>query len=183
VTRVLLASASPRRRMLLEAAGLAVDVSPPHVDETRVPGTAPIAHAAALARKKALAVQASGLVVAADTVVHLGDAVFEKPTSRDEARAHLHALSGREHRVTTGVCVRRGAHERVFTVTTAVVFRTLDPDDVERYLATGEADDKAGAYGIQGVGMVLVERVTGSFTNVVGLPVAETLAAIRELRG
>ncbi len=176
---IVLASASPRRRMLLEAAGLRVAVRPADVDESRAPGAEPVAHALDVARRKVLAVTADGVVVAADTVVHLGDAIFEKPRSRDEARAHLRALSGRAHSVTTGVAVRRGAAETSFTVTTEVVFRALGDDDVERYLATGEGDDKAGAYGIQGVGMALVDRVTGSFTNVVGLPVAETLEAIR----
>jgi septum formation protein len=180
--RVVLASASPRRRMLLEAAGLPVEVRPAHVDESRVAGCAPVAHALGLARKKALAVPADGLVVAADTVVHLGDDIFEKPAHRDEARAHLRALSGREHAVTTGVCVRRGSVEDAFTVTTRVRFRALTDDDIARYLATGEADDKAGAYGIQGLGMVLVAEVHGDFTNVVGLPVAATLAAIGRLR-
>lgn len=175
---VVLASASPRRRALLRGAGVAVVVRPADVDESRAPGVAPVAHALDVARRKARAVPDAGVVVAADTVVHLGDAIFEKPTSREEARAHLAALSGRTHEVTTGVCVRRGAEERAFTVTTRVTFRPLAAADIERYLATGEADDKAGAYGIQGEGMVLVDRVEGSFTNVVGLPLAETLAAL-----
>jgi septum formation protein len=167
--------------MLLEAAGLAVDVRPAHLDESRIPGMAPVAHALRLAREKASAAPADARVVAADTVVHLGDALFEKPADRAEAARHLRALSGREHAVTTGVCVRRGAREEAFTVTTAVRFRALSDDDIARYLATGEADDKAGAYGIQGLGMVLVAEVRGDFTNVVGLPVEPTLAAIGRL--
>jgi septum formation protein len=177
--KVLLASGSPRRRELLASAGLEVEVAPSHVDETRAPGDDPITHARRLAARKADG--ARGLAVAADTVVHQGDVVFEKPTSRDEARATLAALSGSWHQVTTAVCVRGGGRSTLLHVTTDVRFRTLSTAEIDRYVATGEADDKAGAYGIQGAGGALVAELRGSYTNVVGLPLEETLAALRDL--
>lgn len=176
--RLLLASGSPRRKALLEAAGWTVEAVPTHVDESILPGISPELHATTLATRKARAVAEQPLVVAADTVVHRDGVIFDKPTSRDQARSHLRELSGRWHRVTTGVCVRRGRLEHVFSVTTEVRFRTLDAAEIEAYLATGEADDKAGAYGIQGRGGALVAEVRGSYTNVVGLPLEQLLAAL-----
>lgn len=187
MTAVWLASGSPRRRQLLEAAGLQVDVRPADVDESWDRADTPVEHAVRLARRKAATGPADRIVVAADTVVHLGagDAarIFDRSADRAEARAHLLAIEGRWHDVTTGVCVRRGDDERAFPVTTRVRMRALQLAEIERYLATGEADDKAGAYGIQGAGGGLVAELQGSYTNVVGLPVEETLAAIAELAG
>lgn len=174
---VVLASASPRRRQLLQAAGIQIEVRPSNVDETRDPAVDPVSHALGLARRKA-AVQDAGWVVAADTVVHVDDRMFDKPTSRDEAAAHLRALSGGWHAVTTGVCVRRPDGEEAFTVTTRIRFRTLSEAEVLAYVASGEADDKAGAYAIQGLGGALVAEIRGSYTNVVGLPLEETLKAL-----
>ncbi|MCB9689024.1 MAG: septum formation protein Maf [Alphaproteobacteria bacterium] len=179
--RVWLASGSPRRRELLGLAGVDVDVRPSNADESRVPGTPPPAHALELARRKAATAPADRVVVAADTVVHRGDAIYEKPVDREEARATLRALSGEVHEVTTGVVVRQGAREHAFTVSTTVRFRALTDDEIERYLQTGEADDKAGAYGIQGAAAAFVAEVHGSWTNVVGLPLEETLRALRDL--
>lgn len=180
MSAIWLASGSPRRRMLLEQAGLTVEVRPSHVDESREPGTDPVAHALQLARRKAIG-PADRVVVAADTVVHLGDRIFDRSADRAEAAAYLRALSGAWHRVTTGVCVKLGADEDAFTVSTRVRFRILSDAEIARYLATGEADDKAGAYGIQGHGGALVAEVRGSYTNVVGLPLEETLAALARL--
>lgn len=176
---IVLASASPRRRQLLEAAGVPVVVRPSNVDESVIPGVAPEDHAVGLAVAKAAAAPGE-VVLAADTVVHRDGRVFDKPTSREEARAHLLALSGAWHRVTTGVCVRRGNRVAAIAVTTEVRFRALTADEIEVYLATGEADDKAGAYGIQGAGGALVAELRGSYTNVVGLPLEEALALLRE---
>lgn len=180
--KVWLASGSPRRRELLGAAGVEVEVRPSNADESRVPGTPPPQHALELARRKASTAPADRLVVAADTVVHRDGVIYEKPADRSEARDTLRALSGATHEVTTGVVVRRGDRERAFTVSTTVRFRALTDDEIERYLRTGEADDKAGAYGIQGAAAAFVAEVHGSWTNVVGLPLEETLGALGELR-
>lgn len=177
---LLLASGSPRRKMLLESAGWRAVVQPAHIDESVVPGILPESHATALAVAKARAVGDHPLVLAADTVVHRGGRIFDKPAHREEARAHLTALAGQWHRVTTGVCLRKNGLESTFSVTTDVRFRALDSDDIDRYLATGEADDKAGAYGIQGFGGALVAEIQGSYTNVVGLPLEEVLAALAD---
>lgn len=180
---VYLASRSPRRRQLLEWAGIAVEAVPTHVDETRDPWDPPVKHARKLALRKAEAGPLGRLIVAADTVVHIGDAIFEIPVSRSEAESHLRALSGDWHRVTTGVCVRRNDVREAFTVTTEVRFRDLSDADILAYLLTGEADDKAGAYGIQGRGGSLVAEIRGSWTNVMGLPLEETVAAIAKIAG
>jgi septum formation protein len=176
-----LASASPRRRALLESAGHVVGVHPADLDERRHPAQAPPIHATRLATEKARTAPTGMLALGADTVVHRDGEIFEKPGSRHEAAAHLRALAGRWHAVTTGVCVRREAREIAFAVTTAVRFRALTADEIARYLATGEADDKAGAYGIQGAGGALVAEIQGSYTNVVGLPLEQALAALASL--
>jgi len=121
-------------------------------------------------------------VVAADTVVHSDGEIFDKPNSREQALHHIHRLSGRWHQVTTAVFVRRPSHQAWFATHTDVRFRTLSTPEIEAYVATGEADDKAGAYGIQGLGGFLVAEIRGSWTNVMGLPLEETLAALNEQR-
>jgi len=153
-------------------------VHPPEIDETRDRADSPVAHALRLAAAKAAVAQTGERVVAADTVVHQGERHFDKPRDRDEARSHLVALAAGWHQVTTAVCVRRGAVQRCFAVHTDVRFRALSAAEIDRYLATGEADDKAGAYGIQGLGGALVAEVRGSYSNVVGLPLEETLSAL-----
>jgi len=177
---IYLASASPRRKDLLERLGFTVSVHPADVDESMLDGESPVAYAERTARLKASVGPDSALILAADTVVHLDDAVLHKPSSRTEAGEHLHALSGRTHRVTTGVCVRRGAEIVTWSVTTDVTFRELTAQEIEAYLATGEADDKAGAYGIQGIGGTLVAAVSGSWTNVMGLPIETVIAPLTE---
>lgn len=173
-----LASASPRRRALLSWATIPVEVHPADIDESRPVGLDPVAHAARLATLKAQTAPDLRVALGADTVVHQGDRIFEKPSDRTEAHAHLLALSGQWHEVTTGVCVKRPGQLQPFTVTTAVRFRTLAEAEILAYLETGEADDKAGAYGIQGIGGALVAEVRGSWTNVMGLPLEETLEAL-----
>ena len=175
--RVWLSSGSPRRRELLEWAGLQVDVRPSDVDEAWIPGE----HPADAAERLAIA-KCSGppdrIVVAADTVVHLDTEPFGKPVDRADAARLLARLSDRWHQVTTGVAVAREARLRSFRVTTRVRMRRLDAATVERYIATGEPMDKAGAYGIQGIGGALVAEVEGSWTNVMGLPLEQTLALL-----
>jgi len=176
---LILASASPRRAALLRQVGFDPVIRPQGVDESRLATDDPIRHAARLAQAKATAaiaqISRGEVVIAADTVVHLGDHVLDKPAHRAQARAHLVQLSGREHLVTTGVCVTRGEAPAAVTVTTRVRFRALSDPEIDRYLATGEADDKAGAYGIQGLGGALVAELHGSYTNVVGLPLETCL--------
>lgn len=186
-----LASASPRRRALLEDAGFRVQVRAAAVAEDRRPGEDPVALARRLAADKAQAVRdrlqreagAAPLpvVLAADTVVHARQRVFDKPGDADEALRILAALAGRWHQVTTGFCILAGSRCIVDHASTRVRFRDLDAATLRRYAATGESLDKAGAYGIQGRGAVLVDRVEGSYTNVVGLPLAEVVHRLAEV--
>ena len=178
---VVLASGSPRRRDLLTWAGIDLVVAAADIDETRDPARSPVEHARFLAQAKARTHPGSAVVIGADTVVHAGDRIFDKPADRDEAMAHLQALSGGWHAVTTAVCVIGAGQRLLFDVTTAVRFRRLTPTEIAAYLATGQADDKAGAYGIQGRAATFVGEVRGSWTNVVGLPVEETLAALADV--
>jgi septum formation protein len=176
-----LASTSPRRRELLAQIGLAFTVLSPEIDESRQAGEAPEAYVARLAAAKAragLAQVADGVVVAADTTVVLDDAVLGKPATLAEAEAMWRALSGREHRVLTGVAVADRQALRVETVTTGVRFRPVAPEEMRAYWASGEPADKAGGYAIQGRGAVFVTRIDGSYSNVVGLPLAETAALL-----
>ncbi|RMG85004.1 MAG: septum formation inhibitor Maf [Candidatus Dadabacteria bacterium] len=180
---LVLASASPRRRELLASVGIAVEVRPSHVDETLAPGL-PLEDALVqVARRKAQAAAGGdpdAWVLGADTAVVVDDRVLGKPAGRDEARAMLERLSGRSHRVITAVClVGPGGEDRSIAVTTRVWFRALAAAEIAWYTGLPEPYDKAGAYGIQGAGAALVERIEGSYTNVVGLPLAETLALLR----
>ena len=180
--RVILASASPRRRSLLEAACLEVIVRPSGVDECW-PGGTVAEGATALAQRKAQAVPSGDeIVVAADTLVAMGETRFEKPVDAADAARMLRCLAGKPHEVVTGYCVSKGGKTRLGAVRTIVVFRDLSDDEIERYVRSGEPMDKAGAYGIQGEGGCLVDRVEGSYTNVVGLPLREVLAAIEDVQ-
>lgn len=177
-----LASGSPRRRDLLTWAGLDLEVRPTHVSEHRTPGVAPADHAEELAVRKAMAADAppDRLVLGSDTVVHRGDTLYEKPENAADAVRMLTELADGWHEVTSGVCLRRGDRVRSWRVTTRVRFRALEPAEIEAYVATGEADDKAGAYGIQGRAGSFVAQLEGDYTNVVGLPLESTLQALRE---
>ncbi len=163
--------------MLLEAAGFTVVVAPSGIDE-RWPGGAPSDGARALAAAKAQGVEAPGeVVVAADTIVVLGGELLPKPIDAADAARMLRLLSGKAHEVITGFFVRKDTRVQSGAVVTKVVFRALAEAEVERYVRTGEPLDKAGAYGIQGEGGGLVDRVEGSYTNIVGLPLREVIAA------
>ena len=182
---VILASKSPRRSWLLGCAGVAHRVVVAGVDERRTPGEAPAAYAERLAREKCVAVialVAGAVVVAADTVVVMADEVLEKPRDEEDARHMLRRLSGEQHVVHTAVAVGRQGVVRGVRVETKVRFRTLGETEIDRYVATNEGLDKAGAYGIQGDGGALVDTVHGSYTAVVGLPLAETLALLEEVK-
>ena len=172
---IILASNSPRRRELLGQMGIErFHIISPDVDETVAAGLSPAQIVEELSLRKAgAAAKGAGpedLIIAADTVVALDGAVLGKPHSGDEAFAMLSALSGREHCVYTGVTVLGGGQAATEHEETAVAFRALSPEEIRDYIATGEPMDKAGAYGIQGVGALLVQGIRGDYCNVVGLP-------------
>ena len=175
--RLVLASSSPRRRELLARLGIAFDVVPAGVDETPLPNEPAWACATRLARAKALEVSGrlpDVLALGADTVVALDGRLFNTPADAAEACRMLGELSGRTHEVWTGVCLAASGRVRaLFAVTSWVRFRRLSREDIERYVATGEPLDKAGAYAAQGCGRELIERIEGSVSNVIGLPVEE----------
>lgn len=172
--RVVLASASPRRRQLLRILGLEHVVDPAGIDESPAPGEPAGAFARRVAADKAREVAGrhpGALVLGADTVVEVDGRILGKPADDDEARAMLRALSGREHHVHSGLAVAVDDRLTALVDTAAVRFRTLDQSMIDWYVMTGEHRDKAGAYGVQGAGGLLVEAVLGSPHTVVGLPV------------
>jgi septum formation protein len=174
---LILASASPRRRDLLAQLGLQFEVHAPQLDERAHPGENPSDQALRLARAKAAAVAEAfpgRTLLAADTLVALGDRVLGKPASSEEARAFLQLLSGTTHLVHTAVCLLAAGSSTSRTVTTEVTFRPLGDPEIDWYLGTGEPMGKAGAYAIQGRGGVFVTTLRGSYSNVVGLPLVET---------
>jgi septum formation protein len=176
-----LASASPRRRTLLGSLGLVFAVDPADVPEVQAPGedAADFVRRAAADKAAAVAARRPGAVVlAADTDVVLDGVALGKPRDEAEARATLAALSGRRHLVLGGVAVRGPAGFEAFVVRTAVAFRPLTSREIDWYVATGEPLDKAGSYAIQGQGGVFVAGIEGSHSNVIGLPLAETVAAL-----
>lgn len=172
---ILLASSSPRRRQLLASLGLTFSVVPAEVDETLRPGEDPFDASERLARTKAAVAAArapaDALVVAADTLVVLERQALGKPRDAGDAVRMLRALSGRRHEVVTGVAVAHLGRTVSGREVTEVIFASMSEEEIARYVATGEADDKAGAYGMQGIAGLFVERVEGSPSNVVGLPV------------
>jgi septum formation protein len=175
--RLILASASPRRADLLREAGIDADVQPANLDEHVVPGESPEGYVRRVAEAKARAVsgRAPGrLVLAADTEVVVDGAIQGKPSGPEEAARMLRKLSGRAHLVISGVCLMRDGHPVVETEVsvTQVEFAELTPGEIAWYVASGESMDKAGGYGIQGLASRFVTRISGSYSNVVGLPVA-----------
>ena len=184
---LVLASASPRRKMLLAEAGLRFRIEPANLDEKALPGEAPANQAARLAREKARCIAARWagdtpcIVLAADTLVLLGERVLGKPAGPREAEAHLASLSGRTHRVITGVAVMHSDDlvPSEISVESEVTMRPASAAEIRAYVATGEPLDKAGAYALQGQGRRFVERVVGSESNVIGLPMQETLQLLR----
>jgi len=185
---LVLASASPRRRDLLQAAGVAFEVLPADIAETPHAGETPRALAERLAREKALAVALRlaaappRLVLGADTVVVVDDDVLGKPDDPEHAVALLRRLVGRSHHVVTGVAVvpAGGGTPRQLSETSRVTLRAAGEAEIRAYVATGEPLDKAGAYAAQGEGRRFVTRVEGSLSNVIGLPVEASLALLRE---
>lgn len=180
--QIYLASASPRRRELLEQLGLTLQRIHADIDETPLPGEPAAAYAERLALEKAAAgwrvVADSELpthpLLAADTTVTLDGEIFGKPVDRVDAARMLKLFSGRSHQVITALAVQQGHHVEHAVSISDVTFRTLSEADIERYLDSGEPFDKAGAYGIQGLAGIFVQHISGSFTGVMGLPLFET---------
>ncbi|MCF7804985.1 MAG: Maf family protein [Candidatus Marinimicrobia bacterium] len=176
---VILASKSPRRAALLDQINLAYQVQPATIDESQVPRAqeSPITAAEYLAEKKARTIAETArnaFVIGADTVVHLDGQILGKPQNSEEAITTLRQLSGNSHRVITGVALIAVPEQivHVFSEETVVHFRNLTGDEIKAYVATGEPKDKAGAYGIQGLGALLVDYIHGDYNNVVGFPVS-----------
>lgn len=170
---IILASGSPRRRELLSSIGIEFEVYRSDADESKIPGESPSELCRRLAGLKAEAGALAfpdDVVIAADTIVVIDGEILGKPSDRDDAVRMLRLLSGREHEVITGLAVYSDGEMRVADVHTLVKFRELTDDEITEYVATGECDDKAGAYAVQGRGALLVEGVVGDYFNVVGLP-------------
>ncbi len=174
-----LASASPRRRELLTQIGVPFSLVSVSIDETPRPDESPESYVQRLAQEKALAGLASiaddsACVLGADTTVVLGEQILGKPASREDAIATLLSLSGREHQVMTAVALASASGCQVRVVTSQVAFRPISPDEADAYWQSGEPQDKAGSYAIQGWGAVFVSSLQGSYSGVVGLPLCET---------
>jgi septum formation protein len=181
---VVLASSSPRRRELLNLIGIAHEVRPANLDESMRPRETPRRHAERLARDKASAIAMRDpdlITIAADTIVVINRKVLGKPTDKEDAARMLAMLSGREHTVITAVAVSRGKKLRSAIEEVRVKFRRLREDEIEAYIATGEPMDKAGAYGIQGYGATIVERIEGDYFAVMGLPLVRLIGLMRDV--
>jgi septum formation protein len=209
---LVLASASPRRRELLERLGFSVKVMPSSIEEARLDGESPENYVKRMSRAKVLSVverlqqniyiesevkkpaKSSNVaaarrepslrwIVGADTVVVLGERILEKPKDNNEAFEMLQSLSGCEHLVITGFCIFDLVKnkEGIQAVSSNVKFKRLSKSEIERYLSIGESQDKAGAYAVQGVGAYLIESITGSYTNIVGLPLCQVIEMLEEM--
>ena len=187
VESLILASASPRRHQLLRSIGLQFEVVPADIDENELPGESALVYVERVAVSKARAVVermsaerlAGVTVLAADTTVDLDGAILAKPADDDEAHQMLRSLAGRTHQVHTAVAGWSSAGSCAVTVTTDVTFIELDDERIAWYLSFGEHRDKAGAYGMQGAAGAFVSRISGSPSNVIGLPLAETVEVLR----
>lgn len=182
--RVILASQSPRRRDLLRQIGIPHEVRPADLDESLHPGEAPGPHAERLARAKAMHVAAGApdaLVIGSDTIVVVDHEVLGKPRDADDAARMLHRLAGRTHHVITAVAVAHGDRVVSAVERVDVTFGPLDDARIAAYVASGEPMDKAGAYGIQGLGATLVDRIDGDYFAVMGLPLARLVRLLDAL--
>jgi septum formation protein len=182
--KFILASASPRRRELLASIGLDFEIVPSHIPEVRAEGEAPEEYVARLSREKAAAIARDHhdrWIIAADTTVLLGEQLLEKPANAADAERMLAAIAGRTHIVYTGVTVMNAAREHRDTrvAESEVRMLPLDAREIAWYVATGEPMDKAGAYAVQGIGAMFIDSIHGSYTNVVGLPLALLFQMLR----
>jgi septum formation protein len=181
--KLVLASRSPRRAELLKAAGFKFTVRAADIDETPRDGEAPRDYVLRVVEEKARAVQPDDdeVILAADTTVVLGSEIMGKPTDAADAARMLRALAGKRHEVITAICIRRGDRLRSDIASTTVWFAPMGNAEIADYVASGEPMDKAGAYGIQGLASKFIDRIDGSYTNVVGLPVALTYRILRAI--
>ena len=182
--RVILASASPRRRELLDLVGIAYDVVPADIDETYRDGEEAAAHAERLAREKGAMIAArnpDAVVISADTIVVVDGLVLGKPRDESDAARMLSMLGGQTHVVLTAVAATYRGQMRSGVESVRVTFRSLDRERIGAYIATAEPMDKAGAYGIQGFGATLVERIDGDYFAVMGLPLARMVDLLQEV--
>ena len=180
---LVLASASPRRSAILSGLGLRFSILPAELDESVRSSEAPRRYVERVAAAKAGAIAAArpaAVVLGADTAVTLDERILGKPADAAEAERMLRMLSGRTHRVYSAVAVHCGGAKRLRTVASEVRFRRLGHAEIRRYIASGEPMDKAGAYAVQGLGGIFVEHLAGSYSAVVGLPVAESVALLRQ---
>ena len=186
MNKIILASQSPRRKQLLEWADVPFEIIVKETDERFPPGLMPEEVAIYIARNKAIAVQQSlstqKTIVAADTIVVLGDNIIGKPVHREDAVSILLALSGEKHRVITGVVIRKGNEEVSFADTTDVEFHNLSVSEIEFYVEKYKPYDKAGAYAIQEwIGVVGIKSINGDFYNVMGLPVSRVVRELKKM--
>ena len=182
--KIILASQSPRRKQLMEAAELEFEIIIADVDETNPPDMRGELVPEFLAKKKASAIESQvhdAIIIAADTVVLLDHEILGKPTSDENAKEILGKLSGRTHQVVTGVCMQKGSKQISFSVVTEVHFRKLTSDQIAHYVSAYKPFDKAGAYAIQEwIGMIGIERIVGDYYNVMGLPIGEVVLALEQ---
>ena len=185
--KIILASSSPRRKELLQSVGIKFKIIAPLSDESLLGSENPRDYVSRLASEKAISVSENCdgdfLVIGADTIVVVEDEILGKPLNPEDASRMLNRISGRVHHVLTAFCVASPKNTILHSevVDTLVTVKTLEPDEIEGYIKTGEPIDKAGAYGIQGIGAFMVKRIEGSYTNVVGLPLVEVLEALKKL--
>lgn len=180
---LILASASPRRQELLRIFGCPFTVRAADIDETMDPDNAPFDEVARVSRQKAQAIAAGqdDVIIAADTIVVCCGKVLGKPRDAEDARRMLSLLSGRDHQVMTGCTVVRGSRAVTFTEVTDLHFRPLLPQEIRRYILSGEPMDKAGAYGIQGGAALFCQRMEGDYYNVMGLPLCRLGQVLRDM--
>lgn len=182
--KLILASASPSRKMLLERAGISFEVVVSGVDETIPPEYTPAQTVECLAERKGeavLALRPNCAIISADSVVSIDGMILGKPKDDEDAKATLRRLSGRTHEIFTGVCLLAEGKKELFHNVTQVTFYPLTDEEIEEYVGMGESRGRAGSYGIEGKGVTLVQSICGDYSNIVGLPVAETLRRLRKL--
>lgn len=180
---LILASSSPRRRDFLNNMGVSYQIIKPRIDESALEGEDPLVYVQRMAKTKAQVIAAehdSEVVLAADTIVVVGKQILGKPVDREDAKRILRTLSGKTHQVMTAVCIGKGSDVRMLTEITNVTFAPLSEDLIATYVASGECDDKSGAYAVQGIGAMFIEKVEGSVSSVVGLPICQVRKVLAE---